>query len=98
MKVNIAPQILSNSMLLMFVATANTVFESELGGTTDDISLDWSLVLDASQRPRLAMSMVNGSSCHGEFEIADISDMQRVRERFRNWCCDLISSHRGKRA
>jgi hypothetical protein len=94
MNVELSPEIQSNSILLMLVASANTVFESELGQASDAVSARWSLFTDSDLRPYLRLHMRNHGKCDGDFVIADLHDVNLIRTRFRSWCAELLRAVR----
>lgn len=94
MQVSLSPDIQSNPILLLLVASANSVFESELGNASSAVSAEWSLIVDSNLRPHLRLNMRNHGKCEGTFIITDLHDLSIIRERFRHWCAELLPLHR----
>jgi hypothetical protein len=61
---------------------------------THDLRLNWDMNVDAgSLRPQLMLSVRDGTSCEASFHVSDVHDVQRLRDRFRTCCGNVIAAH-----
>jgi len=90
MNITTSPQLLSHRNFLTVVHQANEIIEREAGAKSEVLAVYWRLnATESSSGSSLQVTVVNAASPQTPFTLADVIDLESLRQEFRRWCDEL---------
>ena len=85
MNITTSPKIWAHRNILPLVHQANEIIEREAGRKSETLAVYWAFV-DGEATPALQLTVVDAGSPQTPFTIADVTDLEALRQEFRRWC------------
>lgn len=87
MNITTSQRIWSHHSFLTTVHQANEIFEREAGPKSEALAVYWGVVTKESPFAiSLQVTVVNAISPQTPFTLADVTDLEVLRQEFRRWC------------
>ena len=87
MNITTSTKIWAHRNFLTVVHQANEVIEREAGPKSETLAVYWGLVAtQGTSEFALQVTVVHAASPQTPFTFADVTDLQTLRQEFRQWC------------
>jgi len=87
MIITTSPRIWAHRNFLSVVHQANEIIEREAGAKSEALAVYWGLVAtESTSGLALHVTVVDAASPQTPFTFADVTDLQALRQEFRQWC------------
>jgi hypothetical protein len=87
MNITTSPRIWSFPKFLGVVHKANEIIEREAGRKSEGLAVYWSLTpAEVEDGKSLRLTVVNAVCPQSPFTLADLTDLQLLRQKLRKWC------------
>jgi len=87
MNITTSPKKWAHRNFLTVVHQANEVIEREAGPKAEALAVSWGLVATEGRSEfALQVTVVNAASPQTPFTFTDVTDLQTLRQEFRQWC------------
>jgi hypothetical protein len=87
MNITTSPKIWAHRNFLTVVHQANEIIEREAGPKSEGLAVYWALVAaGGATEIALQVTVIDAASPQTPFTFADVTDMETLRQEFREWC------------
>ena len=87
MNITTSQKIWSHHNLLSVVHQANELIEREAGSKSETLAIYWGMVpVGETSGFALHLTVINAGSPQTPFTHVDVTDLQKLRQAFRQWC------------
>lgn len=87
MNITTSPKIWAHRNLLTVVHQANEIIEREAGVKSETLAVYWGVgAIENKCEAVLQVTVVDAASPQTPFTSVDVTDLQALRQEFRQWC------------
>lgn len=86
-----SPELQQNHNLLGLAVMATEVIKGEIGPHAGPTTIDWNLSHDREVlRPILSLTVRSRENCKVPFYVPDALNFEVLRQKFREWCSEVV--------
>jgi hypothetical protein len=86
MNITTSSKIWAHRNFLTVVHQANEIIEREAGPKSETLAVYWIVGDDSSPKPLLQVTVVDSADPQTPFTVADVTDLDALRQEFQKWC------------